>query len=264
MDAQALCQERQDAGAAHRACLAPAAADEWAAPAVGRLDVPAKCRAAVRDSLLAKDLDFLKAVGACLAAAVYWGAPARRDARKQFPVRQLQVALQKAVYSAALPKVACLKVPQLLAEPRRLRVVKQGQPVEWVSVLQPEQAERASQRPERPSVLAAWQQFLERQAQQPEPSPDEPLEPPVWPPAKQVLPERLASQHLASRDPAARQPPPVPVASTVPLSLQLPSLASPLWRPLPPQPRLPQLPEFFSEPSLQHPRESNLNASSSP
>ncbi len=97
MDAQALCQERQDAGAAHRACLAPAAADEWAAPAVGHLDVPAKCRAAVRDSLLAKDLDFLKAVGACLAAAVCWGARALRNAREQFPVRQLQVALQKVV-----------------------------------------------------------------------------------------------------------------------------------------------------------------------
>ena len=140
MDAQALCQERQDAGAAHRACLAPAAADEWAAPAVGHLDVPAKCRAAVRDSLLAKDLDFLKAVGACLAAAVCWGARALRNAREQFPVRQLQVALQKSVYSAALPKVACLKVPQLLAEPRRLRVVKQGQPVEWVSGPQARQA----------------------------------------------------------------------------------------------------------------------------
>ena len=140
MDAQVLSQERQDADAAHRACLAQAAADEWAALGVGRLDVPAKCRAAVRDSLLAKGLDFLKAGGACLAAAVYWGARALRDAREQFPVRQLQVALQKAVYSVALRKLACLKVPQLLAEPRRLRVVKQGQPVEWVSGPQARQA----------------------------------------------------------------------------------------------------------------------------
>jgi hypothetical protein len=78
-----------------QACLAPVVADAWAALGVGRLNVHEKCRAAVRDCLLAMGLDFQKAVEACLAAAAYWGARALRDVREQFPARQLQVALQK-------------------------------------------------------------------------------------------------------------------------------------------------------------------------
>jgi hypothetical protein len=80
-----------------QACLAPAVAGESAAPGVGRLDALAKCRAAVRDCLLAVGRGFHWAVAARLAVPVYWDARALRDVQGQFPARQLQVALQKVV-----------------------------------------------------------------------------------------------------------------------------------------------------------------------
>jgi hypothetical protein len=42
-------------------------------------------------------LDFQKAVAACFAAAVYWGARALRDGRAHFLARLLLVASQKVV-----------------------------------------------------------------------------------------------------------------------------------------------------------------------
>lgn len=47
--------------AAHRACLAPAVGDAWAALDVVHLDVRAKCREEVHDCPLAEDRDFQKA-----------------------------------------------------------------------------------------------------------------------------------------------------------------------------------------------------------
>lgn len=123
--------------AAHRACLAPAAADEWAAPDAVRLDVLAKCRAVARDSLSAKDLDFPKAAAARLAAS------GRRGARERFPARQQLVALQKAVYS---------RVPQQRAEPVRLRAVKPELRDEWVSPQQAQRASRLSERLQAPAL----------------------------------------------------------------------------------------------------------------
>ena len=75
-------------------------------------------------------------------------------------------------------------------------------------------------------------------------------------------PELPASKRQAPHEPAA-VPLSVLLVSTAQLSPQRPSLPSPLLLPLLPEPRLPLLPEYSSEPSPQRRRESNLNASSS-
>lgn len=75
-------------------------------------------------------------------------------------------------------------------------------------------------------------------------------------------PELLASKGQAPHEPGAVRLL-VLLVSTVPLSLQRPSLPSPLLRPLPPGPRLPLLLECSCELSPQRRRESNSNASSS-
>ena len=116
--------------AAHRACLAPAAVDELAAPDAVRLDVHVKCRAVAHDSLLAEGLDFQKAAAALSAALAYQDA------------RQPQAALQRVVYS---------REPRRLAERLWLRVVNQELQDESVSA---RQAQRASRRLEKPLVLA--------------------------------------------------------------------------------------------------------------
>lgn len=160
--ATALCQERQDVDA-HPASLDLAVVAESAAPDGVRLVVHAKCRAEDRDFLLAEDRGFRRAEVACLAAAVRWGAPGRRDARPHCQVRPPQVARQKVEYS---------REPRRLAEPVQLRAVKQEQQDEWVSA---RQARRAL-RPERPQALVVLEQFSERQAQLPEASPGDPQE----------------------------------------------------------------------------------------
>ena len=128
--------------AAHRACLAPAAVDAWAAPGAVRLDVLAKCREEVHDSPSAEGLDFQKA------AAALWVEEVRQDAQEPFPALQPQVAPRKVAYS---------REPQPLAEPVRLRVAKLGLQGEWVSA---KLAEQASRQLERLRVLA--QAFLEQ------------------------------------------------------------------------------------------------------
>lgn len=73
-------------------------------------------------------------------------------------------------------------------------------------------------------------------------------------------PELLASKRQAPHEPAA-VPLPVLLVSTARLSLQRPSLPSPLLRPLPPGPRLPLLLECSCELSPQRQRESSSNVS---
>jgi hypothetical protein len=72
-----------------------------------------------------------------LAAAVHWGVGVRPSVGEQFPAQRPQVALQKVVYSWW---------QQPLAEPVRLRVVKQELGDEWVSVRQAQGASRPSER----------------------------------------------------------------------------------------------------------------------
>ena len=152
-------------------CPGPAVADAWVAPDAVRWDVRAKCRAAVRDSLLAEGHDFHLAEGACLAVAMH------RDVLERSPAPRPQAAAQMAVYSAALRK-AVHSLGQLPAEPVRLPVVKLELQDEWVLV---QQAERASRQLERlpVPVLVPSEQFSEPQAKQSEEFPGEVLGPPV-------------------------------------------------------------------------------------
>lgn len=102
-----------------------------------------------------------------LAAAAHWGALAHPDGREQFPAGQPQGARQKVVYS---------REPQPPAEPRQFRVLPQEQRDEWVWA---RKAQRASGWLERPQARAAWEQFSELRAKQPEVSSGELLALPV-------------------------------------------------------------------------------------
>lgn len=151
-------------------CPGPAVADAWVAPDAVRWDVRAKCRAAVRDSLLAEGHDFHLAEGACLAVAMH------RDVLERSPAPRPQAASQMAVYSAALRKAVHSLGPQLRAEPVRLPVVKLELQDEWVLVRQPERASPQLERLPVP-VLAPSEQFSEPQAKQSEEFPGEVLGP---------------------------------------------------------------------------------------
>ena len=242
-DAQALLR-RQAA-----VCPDLAVAGASAAPVAALLGVRAKCRAEARDYRLAKGRDFRKAAAARSAAAVHWGARARRDAQERLPAQLPQVSLQKVVYSGE---------PRRLAEPVRHRAAQQERPGEWVLAPQ-EQWALPQQAGLQAPGLAAWEQSSGPQEQQLEARPGELLALLVWSREQQASPE-LASPRQAPRELAA-EPLQVQPASTAPPLLRLPSVPSRLWRLPPPGPRLPQLPEFFSEPFPQHRRESNSNAS---
>lgn len=132
-------------------------ADESAVPDEVRSDVRAKYRAVVRDCRSAKDRDFQKTEGACLAAPVHRDALVYPGARERFPALRPQAAPLKAVY---------LRAPQQLAEPARLRSVKLEPRDEYVSA---RLAQAASRRLEHllASARAALEQFSESQARQP-------------------------------------------------------------------------------------------------
>jgi len=129
-----------------------------------------------------------------------------------------------------------------------------------VSAPQPEKALRRQER--LPALaLAPSERFSELLAQLQEASPGELLELPVWLQARQVRPERLASQQrVPPLEPAAVLLP-GRLASSAPLSRRLPSLPSRLLQPLRLALRLLQLPEYFSGLSPQHRRESSSSAS---
>jgi hypothetical protein len=155
-----LILEPPDASA-RRACPAQVVAGASAVQAAAHWDARVKCRAKARDSLLAWDHDFQTDSAARLVAVVYL------DARERFLEQQLQAVLPKAVYSVLLLKAVYSWGPQPMAEPLRLRVVMQEVQDEWASALR---VQWASRQPEHPlaRVLAAWEQFSEPMAQQPE------------------------------------------------------------------------------------------------
>ena len=186
-----------------------------------------------------------------MAVAVRRGVRVHWDARERFPAPQRQAALQKVVYSQG---------QQPLAEPELLQAAKRELQGEWVSERQAQRASGLRERLQGP-VLAPWEQFSEQQAQQPEASLGESQELRVWGQWQaRPEPELTASERREPREPAA-VPLPARLVSTAQLSLQRPSIPSPLWRLLPLEPRLPLLLECSGELSPQRQRESNSNAS---